>query len=93
MNNTTTTARPGAVALDTLPLHVQARHPRRSEPSLAVAYDLTRPDTGMPCARLFFDASVRPARGPGSLDPETAAALRQWAAMIDENRRVIGGGR
>lgn len=77
-----------AVHLDTLPLGVQARQLRRSDASRAVAFDLTRPDTGMPCARMFYDASAG-----GKLDEATSRALRQWATLLHENRRVIGGGR
>jgi hypothetical protein len=88
VQDTTTTARTGAVPLNDLPLGEQARYLRRTDPARAVAFDLTRPDTGMPCARMFYDAS-----GGGKLDESTARALRQWAAMIADERAVIGGGR
>lgn len=88
MQDTTTTARASAVPLNDLPLGEQARYLRRTDPARAVAFDLTRPDTGMPCARMFYDAS-----GGGKLDESTARALRQWAGLIAENRAVIGGGR
>lgn len=86
--NDTTAAPSRAVALEDLPPAEQARYLRRTDPGRAVAFDLTRPDTGMPCARMFYDASHG-----GKLDEATSRALRQWAAMIADERAVIGGGR
>lgn len=78
----------GAVPFDALPLAEQARYLRRTDPARAVAFHLTRTDTNMPCARMFYDAS----RG-GQLDEATARALREWAAMIVEHHPAAGGGR
>lgn len=79
-----------AVPFEDLPLIDQARWLRRHEPTKAVAFALKRSD-GTDVARMFFT----PGRldGIDSLDAETRAALLKWAAMIHEDRAVIGGGR
>ena len=77
----------GAVPFDALPFAEQARYLRRTDPAKAVAFDLTRPASGMPLARMFYDAS-----GGGKLDEATSRALLQWAQLVHENRAVIGGG-
>lgn len=70
------------VALDSLPLGVQARHLRRAEPGKAVAIDLEH--DGMPIARMFY--------GHATNDPVTMAAARMWAQLAYDYMRTTGAG-
>lgn len=87
----TTTAPPRAVALEDLSFSEQARYLRRTDPTRAVAFDLQH--GGRPLARMFYDASGRPARGPEALDPQTRAALYEWAQLLDLYARRPAVGR
>lgn len=87
MNDNTTPELGRAVPFESLPLVEQARWLRKHESGKAVAFALQRTD-GRDVARMFFDASAG-----GQLDEVTAAALRQWAGMVWDDRALIGAGR